>query len=122
VDAARSRWSFSATIAAWGRTSESAGHINCIAKLAEARLAARPDDFDADPLLLNVLNGTIVFRRPEGDFAASAELREHRREDRMTKIGRAEYDPRRPARLRRLPGRGAAGGRDARLPGCVGRL
>jgi putative DNA primase/helicase len=38
---------FSATIAAWGRTSESAGHINCIAKLAEARLSARPEDFDA---------------------------------------------------------------------------
>jgi putative DNA primase/helicase len=53
------------TIAAWGRTSESAGHIGCIPKLAEARLAARTEDFDADPLQLNVLNGTIVFRRPE---------------------------------------------------------
>lgn len=84
---------FSTTIAAWGRTSEGAGHINCIAKLAEARLSARPDDFDADPLLLNVINGTIAFRRKDGDIDAAAELREHRREDRITKICRAAYDP-----------------------------
>jgi putative DNA primase/helicase len=84
---------FSATIAAWGRTSEGAGHINCIAKLAEARLSARPADFDADPLLLNVANGTLAFRRPDGDRAARCELREHRRENRITKIGNATYDP-----------------------------
>lgn len=84
---------FSATIAAWGRTSEGAGHINCIAKLAEARLSARPADFDADPLLLNVQNGTLEFRRPGEASDASVELREHRREDRITKIGNAAYDP-----------------------------
>jgi putative DNA primase/helicase len=88
---------FSDKIKAWGRTSEGAGHINCIAKLAEARLSARPDDFDSDPLLLNVVNGTIVFRRKEdcaeaGD-QAGFERREHRREDRITKICRAEHDP-----------------------------
>jgi putative DNA primase/helicase len=85
---------FSATIAAWGRTSEGAGHINCIAKLAEARLSARPADFDADPLLLNVQNGTLEFRRPGAGSGAAAELRDHRREDRITKIGNAAYDPR----------------------------
>jgi putative DNA primase/helicase len=92
---------FSATIAAWGRTSEAAGHINCIAKLAEARLSARPADFDADPLLLNVQNGTLSFARPDASPhtnpdapGASVELREHRREDRITKIGNASYDPR----------------------------
>jgi putative DNA primase/helicase len=82
--------SFSATIAAWGRTSEGAGHINCIAKLAEARLAARPADFDADPLLLNLQNGVLEFAR--GQAGATVKLREHRRTDRITKVGNARYD------------------------------
>src|SRR5215203_3280612 len=40
---------------------------------------------DASPDLLNVLNGTIDLR--------TGELREHRREDLITKIAPAEYDP-----------------------------
>jgi putative DNA primase/helicase len=78
-------------LAAWGRTSEGAGHINCIAKLAEARLAARTQDFDSDPLLLNLQNGTIVFERPGEHGSARYRFREHRREDRITKIGNADY-------------------------------
>jgi putative DNA primase/helicase len=85
--------SFSATIAAWGRTSEAAGHINCIAKLAEARLSARPADFDADPLLLNLQSGTLGFERPDAGQPAKVVERDHRREDRITKIGNAAYDP-----------------------------
>lgn len=81
-------------VAAWGRTSEGAGHINCIAKLAEARLSARPSDFDADPLLLNMQSGTLVFLRPGDGFPASVREREHRREDRITKIAEAHYDAR----------------------------
>ncbi|HVQ09539.1 MAG TPA: phage/plasmid primase, P4 family [Allosphingosinicella sp.] len=84
---------FSQKIGSWGRTSEGAGHINCIAKLAEARLSAMPDDFDADPLLLNMENGTLVFLRPDEGLPASVSLRAHRREDRITKIGNASYDP-----------------------------
>lgn len=79
-------------IAAWGRTSEGAGHINCIEGLAEAKLAARTMDFDADPLLLNMQNGTIVFARPSEAQKAAFTLREHRREDLITKIGNAELD------------------------------
>lgn len=84
------------TIAKWGRTSEGAGHIGCIAKLAEADLSARTEDFDADPLALNVENGTLHFMRPENGFNAGVELRPHRREDKMTKIAAAAYLP--PAR------------------------
>ncbi len=83
---------YSTKIASWGRTSEGAGHIGCIAKLAEARLSARPQDFDADPLLLNMQNGTIVFARPGDGRRAAVGLRGHRREDRMTKIGSAAFD------------------------------
>jgi putative DNA primase/helicase len=58
---------YSDKLAAWGRTSESLGHIACLGKpdMAGARVAALPIEFDADPLLLNVENGTIVFLRPE---------------------------------------------------------
>lgn len=81
------------TIAKWGRTSEGAGHIACIAKLAEARLSARTEDFDADPLAVNVQNGTLVFERPVDGAPAKVTLRDHRRRDRMTKIAAAEYQP-----------------------------
>ena len=84
---------FSDSIAKWGRTSESAGHIGCIAKLAEARLSARTEDFDADPLMLNVENGTLVFLRPDDRGGAAVLLREHRREDLNTKIAEVAYDP-----------------------------
>ena len=80
-------------IARWGRTSEGAGHINCIARLAEARLAARTEDFDQDPLMLNVQNGTMVFLRPADGHAAAVSIREHRREDRITRIARVTHDP-----------------------------
>ncbi|SCW77488.1 phage/plasmid primase, P4 family, C-terminal domain-containing protein [Sphingobium faniae] len=84
---------YSDKLAAWGRTSESSGHIECLRKLAPPRLSARPEDFDADPLALNVQNGTLIFHRPGGGEPARVELREHRREDRITKIARAIYDP-----------------------------
>jgi putative DNA primase/helicase len=87
---------YSDKLAAWGRTSESSGHITCVGKpdMAGARLAAMTGEFDADPLLLNVENGTIVFLRPEPErgFDAAWSLREHRREDRMTKICAVTHD------------------------------
>ncbi|MES1985491.1 MAG: phage/plasmid primase, P4 family [Pseudomonadota bacterium] len=84
---------YSDKLAAWGRTSESAGHMECIRKLAPARLSALPEEFDADPLALNVQNGTLVFHRPDGDKPARVELRPHERTDKITKIARAVYDP-----------------------------
>lgn len=85
---------YSDKVAAWGRTSEGAGHIKCIAGLAEARLSARPDDFDVDPLKLNVANGTLVFERDAtgGDARVRFDP-EHRREDLITKIAAVSYDP-----------------------------
>lgn len=89
---------YSDKLAAWGRTSESSGHIECIRKLAPARLSARPEDFDADPLILNVQNGTLVFHRPqEGPdgqmLPARVERRDHDRADKITKIAKATYVP-----------------------------
>jgi putative DNA primase/helicase len=87
---------YSDKLAAWGRTSESSAHIACLGKpdLAGARCAALPIEFDADPLLLNVMNGTIVFLRPEPErgFDAAWSIREHRREDRNTKVCGVAHD------------------------------
>jgi len=83
---------FSDTIAKWGRTSEGAGHIACIAKMAEARLSSRPDDFDADPLLLNIENGTLQFRRPGEGHGAGVRLCPSNRDHRITKIANVSYD------------------------------
>ena len=84
---------FSTTVAAWGRTSESSGHISAIPKMAEARLSARTYDFDADPLKLNVENGTLEFERAEEGFQAKGRRREFRREDLITKMAEVEFDP-----------------------------
>ncbi|MGE5619061.1 MAG: phage/plasmid primase, P4 family [Sphingomonadaceae bacterium] len=52
---------------------------------SEPEFIATPDDFDRDPWLLNVVNGTLDLR--------TAELRPHRREDRITKVATTVYDP-----------------------------
>jgi putative DNA primase/helicase len=53
--------------------------------LAQADLAIRPDQLDADPWLLNCPNGTLELR--------TGHLRPHRREDFLTKMTAAPYDP-----------------------------
>jgi putative DNA primase/helicase len=52
---------------------------------AQPRLAVLPDELDRDPWLLNFTNGTVDLR--------SGEIREHRREDLITKIVHYKYDP-----------------------------
>jgi putative DNA primase/helicase len=80
-------------ISKWGRTSEGAGHIASLPKMAEARITARPADFDADPLLVNMANGTLSFTRAEDGRSSAVELIEPRRKDLITKIGTAAYEP-----------------------------
>jgi P4 family phage/plasmid primase-like protien len=65
--------------------SESETRIRAMIELAKSEVPVSPDEMDADPWLLNVLNGTIDLR--------TGELREHRREDLITKIAPVEYDP-----------------------------
>ena len=65
--------------------SESETRIRALVELAKSEVPISPDELDADRWLLNVQNGTIDLR--------TGELREHRREDLITKLVPAEYDP-----------------------------
>jgi len=65
--------------------SESETKIRAMVELAKSEAPISPDELDADPWLLNVKNGTIDLR--------AGELREHRREDLITKRAPVEYDP-----------------------------
>jgi P4 family phage/plasmid primase-like protien len=74
-------------IAAWAHTSEAAARIKAMVELARSdqAVAITHEALDADPWLLNVLNGTIDLRM--------GTLREHRREDLITKLAPVAYGP-----------------------------
>ena len=67
--------------------SESAARIEGMVKLAQSEpgIPVMPRDLDADPWLLNVLNGTLDLR--------TGTLRPHRHEDLITKLAPVEFDP-----------------------------
>ncbi len=65
--------------------SEAGPRIREMIALAQSELPTTPGQLDADPYLLNVANGTVDLR--------TGELREHRREDLITKLAPVEYDP-----------------------------
>lgn len=54
---------------------------------ADARIAAHPEQFDQNPFLLNVSNGTIELSEQ------GTQLREHQRQDNITKLAPVEYAP-----------------------------
>jgi putative DNA primase/helicase len=65
--------------------SEAESKIRAMLELAKSELPVSPDELDGDPWLLNAENGTVDLR--------SGELRDHRREDLITKLVPVEYDP-----------------------------
>jgi putative DNA primase/helicase len=71
-------------LAKHARSSESETRIRAMVELAKSEVPASPDEFDADAWLLNTNNGTIDLR--------TGELREHRREDLITKLAPVKYD------------------------------
>jgi putative DNA primase/helicase len=72
----------------WAFTSESAlrrmAAIECAR--SDPRIVVRPDQLDSDPWLFNCPNGTIDLR--------TGQLREHRREDLITKLAPVRFDAR----------------------------
>jgi putative DNA primase/helicase len=69
--------------------SEAGARIREMVDLARSDVPVMPEDLDASPDLLNALNGTVDLR--------TGELREHRRDDLITKIAPVEYRPDAPA-------------------------
>jgi putative DNA primase/helicase len=82
--------------------SEAGARIKEMVDLARSDVPVMPDELDASPELLNTESGTIDLR--------TGELREHRREDLLTKIAPTNYRPDASARTweafleRALPG------------------
>ena len=66
--------------------SEAEAKIRAMLELAKSEVPISPNELDPAPWLLNVPNGTVDLR--------TGELREHRREDLLTKMAGADYDPR----------------------------
>lgn len=78
-------------IAAWGRTSEGASRLGAIAKRAAPYLEVAPAALDADPMRINVLNGTLaIATRDDGSYVV---LRPHEPTDLITKLAPVAYDP-----------------------------
>jgi len=71
----------------WASSSLSEGKLKSMLSLAQSEpgIPILPEEMDVSRDLLNVLNGTIDLR--------IGELREHRREDLITKLAPVEYDP-----------------------------
>jgi putative DNA primase/helicase len=65
--------------------SEAEAKIRAMLELAKSEVPVMPAELDGSPHLFNVRNGTIDLR--------SGEIREHRREDLITRIAPVEYDP-----------------------------
>jgi P4 family phage/plasmid primase-like protien len=65
--------------------SESEAKIRAMLELSKSELPISPDELDADPWLFNTPNGTVDLRL--------GTLREHRREDLLTKMAGSEYRP-----------------------------
>lgn len=65
--------------------SESAARINALIELARDEVPILPANLDNEPWLLNCLNGTLDLR--------TGKLREHRREDFITKLCPVTFDP-----------------------------
>jgi len=64
--------------------SEAEAKIRAMLELAKSEVPVSTDELDANPWLLNCNNGTIDLR--------TGELREHRREDLITKLAPVDYD------------------------------
>ena len=72
-------------IAKWAMVSQQKPRLDAMIFMAQSELHATPDEFDRDDLLLNLDNGTLDLR--------TLTLREHRRDDRITKLAPIALDP-----------------------------
>jgi putative DNA primase/helicase len=72
-------------LASYAHKADTRSKYSAIIELSKCEVPILPEDMDSDPMLFNCINGTIDLR--------TGELREHRRDDYITKIAPFEYDP-----------------------------
>ena len=72
-------------LSGFAHKSDTRSKYNAIVEMSKCDVPILPEDMDSDPMLFNCINGTIDLR--------TGELREHRREDYITKIAPFEFDP-----------------------------
>lgn len=83
---------YSTKLAAWGRSSESVSKLGALSKRGEPFFVVPINQLDADPMKINVANGTIVVdrRRREGDYVS---FKPHDPADLITKLAPVDYQP-----------------------------
>jgi putative DNA primase/helicase len=85
---------YSDKIAGWGRASEALNKLGALSKRGAPYFAIGIDKLDADKMMVNVRNGTLVMRRKaEGDYV---EFKPHDPADLITKLAPVDYDPAAP--------------------------
>ena len=72
-------------LSGFAHKSDTRSKYSAIIELSKCEVPILPEDFDTDPMLFNCSNGTIDLR--------IGELREHRREDYITKLALVKFDP-----------------------------
>lgn len=72
--------------------SGNSGSTSAMLAQASSYLTVDLDDFDRDPLAINVANGTLKFSRDSGSWGET--LHPHAARDRMTRLADVAYDPR----------------------------
>lgn len=78
----------SKNLARWAITTEENKRLNAMVSLAKSELPVAVEALDAKPWLLNCQNGTVDLR--------TGTLREHRREDFITKCAPVEWSEQQP--------------------------
>jgi P4 family phage/plasmid primase-like protien len=73
------------TVASWALQSESRFRMGSMVESAKRMAPVHPNEFDQDPMLFNVRNGTVDLR--------SQSLLPHQRDHRLTKLASVVYDP-----------------------------
>jgi len=72
-------------LARWAASSEGEGRLTAMVSLSQSSRPAPPEQFDCNPWLLNVENGTVNL--------ATGGLHKSKREDHITKVAPVVYDP-----------------------------
>ena len=79
---------------AWAVASGGSARISAMLREAAPNVSAKLEDLDADPFMLNVVNGTLALRQADsGKGGGDLALMPHQREHLITKISPAAYDP-----------------------------